>query len=213
MRFVFALLCLMTSAMAQTNVGFLSVSGTVRLTKAQSPVTFSQIQINSGTLIVDPGVELIAAASSSIITLRNGSASVLSIQGTELEPVLIRPAGAFAWRGLSNISRSTRPRFEIANAMILGLGGAARCVDLVSAEVNFANSVFQGARTTATGSPTIGLANSLSVGLIDNCLIDGFTTGSLVNRNFVIRDTDFRNTVTPLTVPQTANVTISLAIE
>ena len=211
-RFVFAILCLMSSCFAQTNFsGF--VNGTVRFTKQMSPITFGSVIIQGGTLIVDPGVELIAGSTNSYISLNNGSFSTLSIQGTELEPVIIRPAGNFAWRGIYNINRSTRPRIEIVNAMVLGLGATSRTLNFASANILLVNSMFQGARTTPTGVPTFGVASSLCTGIVDNCLIDGFNTGILSERGLIIRDVDIRNTVIPTGIPQNTNVTVSLTIE
>lgn len=209
-------ICLFTflasNVLGQTNFsGF--VNSTVRLTKAQSPVTFGSVIIQGGTLIIDPGVEMIAATANSYISLHVGSLSRLSVQGTELEPVVFRPAGDFTWRGIYNISRSTRPKIEITNAMIFGLGRVSRSLDFPSADLLFVNSIFQGSGTSSSGTPTIGIANSKSIGLIEGCLIDGFNTGILAGRGLTVRDTEVRNAVTPVAMPQNVNVIVSLAIE
>ena len=215
MRFLAAVLLLAGSVFGQTNVGNASISGTVRYTKAMSPITFGLINIYSGTLIIDPGVEMIGANSSSSICLRNGSASVLSIQGTDLDPVVMRPAGA-AWRGVYNVSRSSKPIIEINGAYLIGTGSSTNTIDAVNADVRLLNSVFQGARATSTGSPTQGvrLGGTIGcIGFVDGCLIDGFTTGINASKNVVITNTDIRNTVTPLSIPQSSNVTVSVSIE
>ena len=215
MRFLFAVLCFAGSAMAQTNVGNASISGTVRYTKAMSPITFGYLSIWNGTLVIDPGVELIGANSGSSICLRNGAGSALSIQGTDLDPVIMRPAGT-AWRGVYNVSRSTKPIIEISGAYLLGTGSSANTIDAVNADVRLLNSVFQGANATPTGSPTQGVRFGGTIGCIgfvDGCLIDGFTTGVNASRGVVITNTDIRNTVTPMTIPQSANVTVSIAVE
>ena len=215
MRFLTAVLLLASSVFGQTNVGNASIYGTVRYTKAMSPVTFGLINIYSGTLIIDPGVEMIGANSSSSICLRNGSYSVLSIQGTDLEPVIMRPAGT-VWRGVYNVSRSSRPTIEISGAYLLGTGSATNTIDAAYANVRLSNSVIQGARLTSTGTPTQGIkfGSTLGcIGFVEDCLIDGFTTGINASRNVQIINTDIRNTVTPITVPQTSNVTVSISIE
>ena len=215
MRFLLAVLCLAGSAMAQTNVGNASISGTVRYTRAMSPITFGLVNIYSGALIIDPGVEMIGANSSSSICLRNGSASVLSIQGTDLDPVIMRPAGA-VWRGVYNVSRSSKPIIEINGAYLLGTGSSTSTIDAVNADVRLLNSVFQGARATSTGSPTQGVrlgGTTGCIGFVDGCLIDGFSTGINASRGVVITNTDIRNTVTPLSIPQSSNVTVSVSIE
>ena len=215
MRFLFAVLCLASSAMAQTNVGNASISGTVRYTRAMSPITFGLVNVWNGTLIIDPGVELIGANSGSSICLRNGAGSALSIQGTDLDPVIMRPAST-VWRGIYNVSRSTKPIIEISGAYLLNTGSSANTIDAVNADVRLLDSVFQGARATPTGSPTQGvrLGGTIGcIGFVDGCLIDGFTTGVNASRGVVITNTDIRNTVTPMTIPQSANVTVSIAVE
>jgi hypothetical protein len=215
MRFLFAVLCLAGSVSGQTNVGNASISGTVRYTKAMSPITFGLVNVWNGTLIIDPGVEMIASEPSSSICLRNGAGSALSIQGTDLDPVIMRPAGT-AWRGIYNISRSTKPIIEISGAYLLGTGSSTNTIDAVNANVQLLNSVLQGARATRTGAPTQGVRFGGTIGCIgfvDGCLIDGFTTGVNASRGVVITNTDIRNTVTPITIPQSANVTVSISVE
>ena len=215
MRFLLAVLCLVGSAFGQTNVGNASISGTVRYTRAMSPITFGLVNIYSGTLIIDPGVEMIGASSSSSVCLRNGSASVLSIQGTDIDPVVMRPAGT-VWRGVYNVSRSTKPVIEISGAYLLGTGSSTNTIDAANADVRLLNSVFQGARVTSTGSPTQGVrlgGATGCIGFVDGCLIDGFATGVNASRGVVITNTDIRNTVTPITIPQSSNVTVSIAVE
>lgn len=215
MRFLFAVLCLAGSVFGQTNVGNASINGTVRYTRAMSPITFGLINIYSGTLIIDPGVEMIGASSSSSICLRNGPASILSIQGTDIDPVIMRPAGT-VWRGVYNVSRSGRPIIEISGAYLLGTGSGRAAIEATNADVRLLNSVCQGARATSTGSPTQGvrLGGTIGcIGFVDGCLIDGFTAGINASRNVVITDTDIRNTVTPITVPQSSNVTVSISVE
>ena len=215
MRFLFAVLCLAGSAMAQTNVGNASISSTVRYTRAMSPITFGMVNIWNGKLIIDPGVEMIGASSSSSICLRNGSASVLSVQGTDLDPVIMRPAGT-VWRGVYNVSRSSKPIIEINGAYLIGTGSSSSTIDAANADVRLLNSVFQGARATSTGSPTQGvrLGGTMGcIGFVDGCLIDGFATGVNASRGVVITNTDIRNTVTPMTIPQSSNVTVSISVE
>jgi len=213
MRFLAAFLMLAGSAFGQTNVGSPFISGTVRYTKAMSPISFGLIRIASGHLIIDPGVEMIATSSNSQFQLINGSSSTLSILGDESNPVTIRSGGAYSWRGITNTIRSTRPRIEIANAMLLGLGSQSKAIELFDADFLFTNSVFQGSRLTSTGTTTTGFINSRNSGAFVNCLIDGFTNGAVITKGVVLQDTDIRNTVTPITTPQNANVTISLVVE
>ena len=215
MRFLFAVLCLAGSAIAQTNVGNASINGTVRYTRAMSPITFGLVNVWNGTLIIDPGVEMIGASSSSSICLRNGTVSILSVQGTDLDPVIMRPA-ATVWRGIYNVSRSGRPIIEISGAYLLGTGSGRAAIEATNAEVRLLNSVFQGSKSTSAGTLTQGvlLAGTFGcIGFVDGCLIDGFTTGINASRRVVITNTDIRNTVTPITVPQSSNVTVSISVE
>jgi hypothetical protein len=176
---LFAVVLFGSVAQAQS----ITVTGTVRITKAQSPFRFSSITIMTGKLIVDPGVVLEATSESARISLAMQANSALEAVGTPDQPIVFAPAAGIAsWRGITNTERvSSRPNIKLHNVIMVQTQ-----IDLGSANVDFWNVDMTSPKTFGTvASRGFSLRNN-SIGSLVNCTIDGSTTGFSFPANTMI---------------------------
>lgn len=200
MRFVFALLVMASSAMAQ------QINSPTVWTKAQSPITVSsQLNLYS-SLTIEAGVE-VRFGNSARINFWNGASSRLTINGTATEPVIMRAATTAPWQGLVTAAvRSTRPVIRVNNAIIDGLGSAVRVFDLQNADAYFFGCKISGLGTVPAGYTQAGQATVLSaqgvsvspIGGYEACEINGFGTGVILSPGMVLVDCDFFGVVNPI---------------
>jgi len=177
MRTIAILLVLLLAGVsqAQTNVGSITISGTVRWTKAMSPISFGSVRIGGGTLIIDAGVELIGSSTSSGIQTISGSYSKLQIQGTEAEPVTMRPAiGVPYIFGVGGSITSSRSIVEISNFMLTNGTIHLEAHDCVLTNCNVVGQKTLGTSTTYNGGIKVRRA---STGIISNCFVRGQQVG------------------------------------
>jgi hypothetical protein len=178
---LFCLMFLILTSIAQAQS--ITISGTVRIAKAQSPFRFSSITIMTGKLIIDPGVVLEATSESARISLAMQANSTLEAVGTPDQPIVFAPAaGVASWRGVNNTERSSsRPSVKLHNVIMLQTQ-----IDLGSANVDFLNVDMTSPKTFGTvASRGFSLRNN-SVGSLVNCSIDGSTTGFSFPSNTMI---------------------------
>jgi hypothetical protein len=178
---LFCLMFLVLSSVAQAQS--ITVSGTVRITKAQSPFRFGAITIMKGNLIIDPGVVLEATSDQSRISLAMQANSSIEAIGTPDQPIVFATASGIAsWRGITNTERvSSRPSVKLHNVIMVQTQ-----IDLGSANVDFLNVDMTAPKTFGTvASKGFSFRNN-SVGAIVNCTIDGSTTGFIFPANTMI---------------------------
>jgi hypothetical protein len=161
----------------------ITISGTVRITKAQSPFRFSSITIMTGKLIIDPGVVLEATSDQSRINLAMQANSSIEAVGTPDQPIVFATASGIAsWRGINNTERSSsRPNIKLHNVIMLQTQ-----IDLGSANVDFLNVDMTSPKTFGTVASRGFTFRNNSVGSLVNCTIDGSTTGFSFPTNTMI---------------------------
>jgi hypothetical protein len=175
----FAVVLFSSVAQAQS----ITVSGTVRITKAQSPFRFSAITIMTGKLIIDPGVVLEATSESARISLALQANSTIEAIGTPDQPIVFAPAaGVPSWRGITNTERvSSRPNVKLHNVIL-----AQTQIDLGSANVDFLNVDMTSPKMIGVYAARGFSFRNNSVGSLVNCSIDGSTTGFSFPANTMI---------------------------
>jgi len=161
----------------------ITVSGTVRITKAQSPFRFGAITIMTGKLIIDPGVVMEATSESARISLAMQANSTLEAIGTPDQPIVFAPAaGIVSWRGITNTERvSSRPNVKLHNVIMLQTQ-----IDLGSANVDLLNVDMTAPKMIGTVASRGFSFRNNSIGSLVNCTIDGSTTGFSVPANAMI---------------------------
>lgn len=198
MRFVFAVLCLMTSAMAQ------NINSPTVWTKAMSPITVRALNVYS-TLTIEAGVE-VRVTDSSFIRFWRGSSSQLIVNGTTTEPVVFKSAGV-AWSGIMTAAVMTsRPVIRASNAVFQDLGAFNNVLDLRNADFQFKDCKFAGPSTVPPGFSQAGQPISLCrpwgtytpIGTFENCEIFGFTNGLLLAPGMALIDCDFTGVANPV---------------
>lgn len=198
MRFIFALLCLASSAMAQ------NINSPTVWTKAQSPITVRTLNVYS-TLTIEAGVE-VRFTDSSFIRFWRGSASQLIVNGTPAEPVVFRSAGV-AWSGIMTAAVMTsRPVIRASNVVFEGLGAFNNVLDLRNADFQFRDCRFVGPATVQAGFFQAGQAMSLCrpwgtytpIGTFEGCEVIGFTNGILLAPGMAVIDCDFTGVANPI---------------
>ena len=197
LRFMFALLVMASSCYSQV------ITSPTTWTKAMSPITVTSVNIYS-ILTIEAGVE-VRFTGGGKLTLWNGNYSKLIVNGTPEQPVLFRSTTGDPWRGLSVVSRSTRPVIRLNNAVFENLGATTRVFDLINADAYFYNCSFSGlavvpsgtqaGQTTSFWTPS---ATNPPIGGLENCEISGFTTGIVFTPGIVMIDCDFTNVLNPV---------------
>jgi hypothetical protein len=177
--FCFMFLVLSSAAQAQS----ITVSGTVRITQAQSPFRFSAITIMTGKLVIDPGVVLEATSESARISLAMQANSTLEAVGTPDQPIVFATAsGVASWRGISNTERvSSRPSVKLHNVILIQTQ-----IDLASANVDFLNVDMNSPKMIGVYAAKGFSFRNNSIGSLVNCTIDGSTTGFIFPANTMI---------------------------
>lgn len=188
MRFVCAFLMLVGSAFGQTYYSSLNVltGVTKTLTKAGSPHVFTG-QINVyGTLVVEAGVEIVFPKAARI-NLWRGDQTQLWINGTGLEPVLIRSTGG-QWGGISVVSSSTKAVVRIANCVFDNVGSSTSSLDLRNSDVIMQSSMLNVVQPVGSTTAITAISCGTSVGLISDCEIRGGAIGIRLGSSQVIVD-------------------------
>lgn len=191
MRFVFALLFLASSAMAQTTFDISSGSASVTktITKAMGVVRPLNTSSNIyGKLILEPGAVL-EMPLSGLINVQFGG--TIDCRGTAAEPVTIRASGA-SWAGIITYYRASasRPQIIMTHTNItgaLGVGSrttidASHCVvmmDNVSITMPRADVNNRGYTGIKLGPNIVTSTGQLldCIGVISNCKFRGMLTG------------------------------------
>jgi hypothetical protein len=161
----------------------ITVSGTVRITKAQSPFRFGAITIMTGKLIIDPGVVMEATSESARISLAMQANSTLEAVGTPDQPIVFATAAGIAsWRGITNTERVTsRGNVKLHNVILVQTQ-----IDLGSANVDFANVDMTSPKMIGAYAAKGFSFRNNSIGSLVNCTIDGSTTGFIFPANTMI---------------------------
>jgi hypothetical protein len=159
------------------------ISGTMRITKAQSPFRFSAITIMSGKLLVDPGVVMEATSDQARISLAMQANSSIEAVGTPDQPIVFATASGIAsWRGITNTERaSSRPNVKLHNVILIQTQ-----IDLGSANVDFVNVDMTSPKTMGAYAAKGFSFRNNSIGSLVNCTIDGSTTGFMFPANTMI---------------------------
>lgn len=194
MRFVFAFLCLASSAMAQTTFDISSGSSSVTktITKAMGVVRPLNSSSNIyGKLIIEPGAILEMPAGGSIQVQFGGT---LDARGTAAEPVTIRSQAGVSWQRIITYYRATasRPQILATHTNISGaIGGTLRtAIEAQHAVLMLDNVSITMPRTDASGRgyTAMNLGPNMTtstgqildcVGVISNCKFVGMQTGIL----------------------------------
>ena len=188
MRFLAAFLMLCSVAFGQTYYSTLNIpSGTTAtLTKAGSPHLFTG-QINVyGTLIIEAGAELVFPKSARI-NLWRGNQTQLWINGTGLEPVLIRSTGG-QWGGVNVVSTSTKAIVRVANCVFDNVGSSTSSLDLRNSDVIVQSSMINVVQPVGSTTAITAISCGTSVGLISDCEIRGGAIGIRLGSSQVIVD-------------------------
>ena len=188
MRFLAAFLMLVGSAFGQTYYSTLNIQAgtTATLTKAGSPHLFSG-QINVyGTLVIEAGAEVVFPKSARI-NLWRGSQTQLWINGTGLEPVLIRSVGG-QWGGVSVVSSSTKAVVRIANCVFDNVGSSLYCFDLRNSDVIMQSSLVNVVQPVGSTTAITAISCGTSVGLTSDCEIRGGAVGVRLGSSQVVVD-------------------------
>lgn len=214
MRFLAAFLLLFGSAFGQTRLTGLNVQNgqTVTLTKAQSPYTIeSQINIGSGTLVVEAGVEIIFTKTGSKFNLQSGKLSNLFIQGTALEPVLVRSNGVQI-QGIAAIGTGATDRsiIRVANCVFTNLGYRPFALDLRNADVVIQSCLLDVIRSPLDTTTFVGVWCGTSVGIISDVEIRNSRIGVRLEQSSILLDqVDIIGSTTPIEAPN-RNIQISV---
>lgn len=216
MKTLVCFLLLVSSAMAQTtltSIGVSSTTATLTLTRAMSPITVTGPgNLVRGTLIIEAGVEVIMPSGGSISI--NGTGKVF-VRGTELEPCLIRSASpAILWQGIvcNDTSSTSDPRVSLQNLVLLNGGsGLAPSVLTLCGDCELNNVDIYASRVNLSSTAITGIRVGGGVirGVITNSYVDGPTTGIVVGNGLAVLNTEIRNTVTPVVLPN-PNIKISV---
>ena len=193
---------------AQTTVPGGTYQGTVRWTKAMSPITVTRPINLYGTLIVDAGVT-VKMAGQTKISLYNGALSKLLINGTASEPVTFMALDGSAtgpnWSGfVVPGTRSSRPVIQISHAYLLGLGMEANNFDFKNADFQISDTVVSSLAAVPTGYTSAGATTNIysgvntASGVFTRCLFIGQTTGAIVTPGIAFVDCDFENVKYPV---------------
>ena len=172
MRLFCLIAVVLFGSVAQAQTFF--ISGTVRITKAQSPFRFGAITIMTGKLVIDPGVIMEATSDQARISLAMQANSTLEAVGTPDQPIVFAPAaGIVSWRGITNTERVTsRGNVKLHNVIMVQTQ-----IDLGSANVDFLNVDMTSPKTIGAYAAKGFSFRNNSVGSLINCTIDGSTTG------------------------------------
>lgn len=216
MKTLVAFLLLVGSAMAQTtltSIGVSSTTATLTLTKAMSPITVTgPVNVVRGTLVIEAGVEIIMPSGGSITI--NGTGKIF-VRGTELEPCLIRSASpAVLWQGIvcNDTSSTSDPRVSLQNLVLVNGGsGIAPSVLNLCGDCELNNVDVYASRVNLSSTPITGIRVGGGVirGVVSNCYVEGSTTGIVVSNGLAVINSEIRNTVTPVVLPN-PNIKISV---
>lgn len=199
MRFVFAVLCLMTSAMAQ------NITVPTVWTKAQSPITVRTLNVYS-TLTIEAGVE-VRFTDSSYVRFWRGSSSQLIVNGTTTEPVVFKAAGVAPWSGIMTAAVMTsRPIIRASSVIFQDFGAFNNVLDLRNADFYFKDCKFVGPPIVQAGYSQAGQAMSVCrpwgtytpIGTFEGCEVSGFTNGVLLAPGMAVIDCDFTGVTNPV---------------
>lgn len=207
MRFVFALLCLASSSMAQ------SITSPTVWTKAMSPITVSSTLNLYSTLTIEAGVEVRMPVSGKI-SFWARSAPVLIVRGTEAEPVVFRClSGSWAGFNLPGVT-TRRPVIRAENAIFGNLGAGQSVVSLQNGDVDFFNCQFAGVATIPAGNIGSGQPTNIGVGVsaigaFENCTFAGFGRGVTLSPGLALMNCDFVNIPEAIRVAPGRSATVS----
>lgn len=216
MKTLVAFLLLVGSAAAQTtltSIGVSNTTATLTLTRAMSPITVTgPANLVRGTLIIEAGVEVIMPSGGSITV--NGTGKIF-VRGTELEPCLIRSANpTILWQGVvcNDTSSTSDPMVSLQNLVLVNGGsGVSPCVLTLCGDCQLNNVDVYTSRVNLSATPITGIRVGGGVirGVISDSYVEGPTTGIVVGNGLAVSNTEIRNTVTPVVLPN-PNIKISV---
>lgn len=194
MRTLVAFLLLCSAAFGQTyypTIVRVRSGQTLTMTKAGSPhIITGYISIESGTLVIDAGAEVVFTAYQGSIVLNNGYGRNLHVNGTQSDPVRIHSTGGASLGGINvvqsdittNQNNRSIVRMSWCNWENLGGYSTVSTLDLRTADVDIRNCVFNhNSKKWSTTGP--GISAGQSIGIICDCQIIGATTGISYYKN------------------------------